>query len=284
MSATFVTPTTLDEVFDELTDDDAHVFAGGQSLVLLMNTGLFFADKLVSLARVPGLRDVRVEDGKVHLGAMCTHDELSRHPAVAQHLPAAVRMFRGIGNVRVRAAGTLGGNIVHADPAQDPPVLFTAMGGYVTLVGPDGQRRVDVADVSDFPLSTILEPDEVLTSVVVPVTGERVRCTYEKFLPGTKDDYATVSMGARVTFDDAGNVEDVRLAAGAIGGTVVQLHDEARAVVGGRLDDEEAMRALAEAVRESVSPYPDRRGSADYKRHLAGVVAVRALRACGEAR
>lgn len=280
MSVAFVRPQTLDEAFSELSDDESHVLAGGQSLVLLMNAGLLFASKLVSLSRIPGLRTVRAADGCLHLGAMCTHAELASHPLVRAHLPVAVGVFDSIGNVRVRAAGTLGGNIAHADPAQDPPVLLAAMGAEAVIAGPGGARSVAVGDISDSPFVTVLEPTEILTSVTVPIPGPAARCSYVKFLPGTQDDYATVSMCACVDVDEAGKVTDARLTAGAIGGAVVKLHDQAAALRGRSLDDDEALEAVGQAVREAVSPFPDRRGSPDYKRHLAGVIAVRALTGC----
>lgn len=262
-----------------MADEDALVLAGGQSLVLLMNIGLIVAERLVSIAGLPELRGVQAGDDGLDIGALCTHRELAEHPVIKRRLPAVASMFDGIGNIRVRNAGTIGGNLVHADPAQDPPVMLAVLGARAMVVGPAGERSLAVEDVAEGPLWPALERDELLTRVRVPWLGESDRTAYIKFLAGSHDDYATVSVGVRLTLDD-GVVSSARMAAGAVGPTVVVLDAAAEALHGRAPDDPDVQRELGERVRDLVSPIPDRRGSADYKREMAGVVARRAVQAC----
>lgn len=276
---TLLRPRTLSEALDALGDEDSVVIAGGQSIVLLMNTGLLAPERLVSIAALPELRGVEVGDDHLDVGALCTHQQLVDHPVLRDRLPVAARMFEGVGNVRVRNSGTVGGNLVHADPAQDPPVLLAALGASAIVVGTGGEREVAAEDVAAGPLWSSLDDDELLTRVRIPWLGPDDHAAYIKFLPGTFDDYATVSVAAKLTIVE-GRVEAARLTAGAVGATVAVLDDAAESLVGRDPTDPDALDELASRVRDAVSPFADRRGSADYKRQMAGVVARRAVQAC----
>lgn len=279
MSLTFRRPETLAQAFDDL-EEDALLLAGGQSLILLMNTGLLYPTRLVSLARLEELHGLRLDGDVIDIGALCTHERISTDPVVRARLPVAVRTFRNVGNARVRASGTLGGNLVHADPAQDPPVLLAALDAHVVIEGPGGRRLLASRDVATGPMSASLEEDEILTRVRVPMPGAGTVCSYIKFQSGSADDYATVSVAAKVTTDASGMVLDARLAAGAVGPTPLVLDEASELLAGRHLDDEDVLSAVGRAARDGVAPSSDRRGSADYKRAMTGVMVVRALRAC----
>lgn len=278
MGVAFARPETLDEALAELRrDDDVHLLAGGVSLVLLMNSGFMHPERIVSLAGVPELRGVTSTDDGLHLGAGSTHHELANDPLVREHLPAAAEMFSRIGNVRVRMAGTLGGNLAHADPAQDPATVLAVLDAVAVVVGPEGTRDVPVEQLADGPLSPTIGEDEIITRVRVPWPSAGVRCSYLKFLSGTKDDYATVSVACRLTLDDAGSVSDAALAAAAVGPTVMVLDEVARLLVGQEVDDDVLAR-VEEVAAGSVRPHGDRRGSAEYKQAMTGVIAADAVR------
>jgi aerobic carbon-monoxide dehydrogenase medium subunit len=280
VSLLYKRPTSLEEALEELSHEDALILAGGQSLVLLMNTGLLQPERLVALHGIDELHGVHVEGDHLDIGALCTHDQLARHPDLRRLIPAAARMFNHVGNIRVRSAGTLGGNLVHADPAQDPPVMLTALDARTEVAGPTGTRDVAVHDVALGPLYTSLEEDEILTRVRVPLLSARSGASYLKFLPGTQDDYATVSVAANLTLDEDGRVHAARLAAGAAGPKVVLLEQAAERLLGQFPTDEDVLHEAAAAARDEVSPTGDQRGSADYKRAMTEVITRRAVRAC----
>jgi carbon-monoxide dehydrogenase medium subunit len=276
MSVELLRPGTLAEAH-EMIDEDTILMAGGQSIVLLMNTGLLQPERIVLLDLVEELRGIDVTDDGIDIGALTTHQLLARHPAMATMVAATAETFGRVGNARVRSVGTLGGNLVHADPAQDPPVLLAALDATATLVGPGGSRVVATKDLALGPFMPALDEDEILTRVHVPRPAQRTGSAYVKFQAGTLDDYATVSVAACVHLDDSGVVRDARLAAGAVGPTVVPLDEAADLLVGQRTDDADVLAELREHVSMSVSPLGDRRGSADYKREMTGVVAARAV-------
>jgi aerobic carbon-monoxide dehydrogenase medium subunit len=283
MSPRWHAPTELREALQLLRDEeDAVLIAGGVSMVLFMNLGFLQPTDMVSLASLRELYGVQRTDREIDIGAMETHTRLAADPDLRATYPAAADMFRGIANVRVRNWGTVGGNLAHADPAQDPPVMLSALGASVHVVGPEGARSVPVAQLADGPLTPTIAEDEIITRIKIPVAADQsLRTAYVKFLPGTKDDYATVSIAAALRPDADGNLTDVRLAAGSVGPTVVALHAAAQRLEGQK-PDPDVLTSVADTVRDEVRPRSDRRGSADYKREMAGVMAQRAIRMCLE--
>lgn len=283
MSLLYARPSSLQEAVEELDDDEALLLAGGVSVVLLMNTGLLAPRKLVTLSRIGGIRGVEESDGEIRLGAMTTHEALARDPVLRSAVPCAGDVFGHIGNVRVRAWGTIGGNLAHADPAQDPPVLLAALDAAVVAIGPRGERRIRVSELADGPFSTVLAHDEIIRSVVLRRPPSSSRTAYIKLLPRTEDDYATVSAAASIDFDAAGVVRSAALVLGAVGPRPVVAEGAAALLVGQRADDRDVLDAVADDVRDAVRPTDDGRGSADYKRHVAGVTVRRTIQACTEA-
>jgi aerobic carbon-monoxide dehydrogenase medium subunit len=285
MSHRWHTPSDLGHALDLLHDDeDAVLIAGGVSMVLFMNVGFLQPADMVSLAGLRELFGVRRTDGGIDLGAMETHTRLATDTILRATYPAAADMFSGIANVRVRNWGTLGGNLAHADPAQDPPVMLTVLGASAEVVGSDGSRSVPVGELAAGPLTPNITDEEIITRIRIPVpSDDPLRTAYVKFLPGTKDDYATVSIAAALRCGDDGRLTDVRLAGGSVGPTVVDLASAAQCLEGQK-PDPDVLASVAEAVREQVHPRSDRRGSADYKREMAGLMTQRAVRACLEGR
>jgi aerobic carbon-monoxide dehydrogenase medium subunit len=276
MTAKFVAARTLEEAFAALADEDAVAIAGGVAVGLLSNLGMISAGCLVSISRIPELSGVRLDGDELVIGAAMTHGRLAADPVVRENCPELAEMFGRIGNIRVRAWGTVGGNLALAEPSQDPPVLLAALGAEVEAAGAGGTRRIPVAELGDGPMSTVLGPGELITKVVVPLPTPGERRSYRKFLPKTADDYATVSAAARVRFDGP-RISSASLFCGAVAPIPVSC-DRAAALLRGRtLDDPEQLTDVVSAVRDAVSPVADHRGSADYKREMAGVFAKRAL-------
>jgi aerobic carbon-monoxide dehydrogenase medium subunit len=276
MSAEFVVASSLDEAMAALADEDAVALAGGVAVGLLANLGLFSGARLVSLARVPELRGVRADDGSLVLGAAMTHAQLAADPVVRQRFPALSTMFGHIGNVRVRAWGTVGGNLALAEPSQDPPVLLSTLDAELLVHGPDGARRLPVAELSDGPMSTVLSQGELITNVVVPGLAADETCVYRKFLPRTADDYATVSVAVKLRAD-GDHVAAARLFCGSVGPVPVACDTATGMLLGRSITEHDRLDDVVEAVRDAVSPVTDHRGSADYKREMAGVFARRAI-------
>src|SRR5262249_19328328 len=158
--------------------------AGGTSVMLLMNLGLMEPTHLVSLRRVTQLRGITTtRDGGLEIKAMTTHRQLELSPDVQQFCPALTQTFGHVATIRIRNQGTVGGNLAHSDPAQDPPPMLIALGAEVHLKSASGERRIPLEDLFVGYLSTTLQPGEVLTSIRVPPLPAGTRATYVKFLP-----------------------------------------------------------------------------------------------------
>jgi aerobic carbon-monoxide dehydrogenase medium subunit len=272
---------TVDEALDLIEQhgaDESHLIAGGTSVMLLLNLGLIEPARLISLRRIKQLRGIQATpDGGLEIGAMTTHRQLELAPQVAAYCPALAATFGHVATVRIRNQGTLGGNLAHADPAQDPPPMLIALGGEVVLTSKNGQRSVRLDDFFVDYLTTTLAPGELLTSIRLPALPAGTNATYEKFLPRTRDDYATVSVAATMRLDPDGRCADVRVALGGAAG--VPLH--ARSVedaLRGELPTDQRIADAAALVLDLVDPPDDARGSAKYKRRMARVWTERALR------
>jgi carbon-monoxide dehydrogenase medium subunit len=270
-------PRSLDEVLDLLTryDADAHLLAGGTATVLLMRQGLLRPGHVVALRAIDELGGVsRTPDGGLRIGAMATHRAVERSPDAYAFSPALVDAFASVATVRIRNQATVGGNLAHADPAQDPPPMLVAFDGQVTVRSPRGERAVPVGDIAVDHFTSSLAHDEVITHVVLPPLAPGTRETYLKFLPKTADDYATVSVAATMRLEKDGRIADVRLVLGAVGPTPLRLRKVEDAMRG------QATDRLGEAIAmvpEQVEPLDDARGSAAYKREMARVWTARAM-------
>ena len=161
--------------------DDAAIYAGGTELLLAMKMGVARWPHLIDVKHVAGLGTIRLDGDAVRIGATVTHWDLERDPTVARALPALARLERNVANVRVRAAGTLAGNIAFAEPHADPPALLMALGARIVLQGRGGQRTVPLEQFVTGMYETGLGPDEIIVSIDVPVPPAGRRATYIKF-------------------------------------------------------------------------------------------------------
>jgi aerobic carbon-monoxide dehydrogenase medium subunit len=196
---------------------------------------------------------------------------------VHAYCPALSVTFGHVATVRIRNQGTLGGNLAHADPAQDPPPMLIALDAQVVLKSRAGERSLPLDEFFVDYLTTVLQPDEVLTSIRLPPLAPGTRATYEKFLPRTHDDYATVSVAATMRLDEDGRCELVRVALGGAAGVPVHARPVEDALWGEIPTDRHIADAAALVV-DLVDPPDDARGTAAYKRRMAGVWTERALK------
>jgi carbon-monoxide dehydrogenase medium subunit len=249
--------------------------AGATALVLLMRQGLVRPAHVVSL-RDAGLSGIRREpDGALWIGATTTIQDAATSGMVRAHSPALADAFVHVATVRIRCQATVGGNLAHADPAQDPPPMLIALGAEVELARAGGKRRrMAVEDFLVDQFTTAIEPGELLVRVRVPPLAPGTRATYVKFLPRTEDDYATVSVAAAVRVAD-GRIADVRIALGSVGATAIRARRTEEALRGA---DPGAIADAATLVRDEIDPIDDIRGSAKYKREMARVWTERAVR------
>jgi carbon-monoxide dehydrogenase medium subunit len=256
--------------------EDAHLVAGATAFTLLWRQGLLRPGHVIGLRRIASLGGITRAGGGLTIGATVTHRAIERSDDVAGYCPALTRTFASVATVRVRNQATLGGNLAHADPAQDPPPMLIALGAEVVAMSATGERTIPLDDLFVDVFTTSLRADEILTAVRFPALAPGTRATYLKFLPRTADDYATVSVAAALRLAGDGTVADLRVALGACGPTPVRARSVEAALKGLRPDATRIADA-ARRVDADIAPFDDVRGSSAYKRDMARVWTERAL-------
>lgn len=275
----FHTPGQLSEALGllEAHGEAARPMAGGTAVVNFLKQGLLTTEHLVSLERIPGLADIRLEPDGIHIGALVRHREVETSSIVREHAPLLAEVYSHVATVRIRNMATVGGGLAHADPAQDPPLGLMVLGARVRLVSTQGERTLPVGALFADYYETVIQPTELLVEVIVPPQPAAARTTYLKFLPRTQDDYATVAVAALAELRD-GVCQNLKIAVGAAGPTPIVATSAEHLVVGEK-PSSALMREAAATVLEQVDPLSDSRGPADYKRDMAVVFTRRALEA-----
>jgi CO/xanthine dehydrogenase FAD-binding subunit len=273
----FVAPSSVAAVLDELADPGAVLVGGGTSLALLARAGLIEPSRYVSVGGVPELRGIEVVGETLEIGTATTLRELARDARVQASVPALAYAADNVGNPRVRAVATLGGAICHGDPRQDLPPVLLAAGATLRVVSARGSREIEIAAFYTGFMDNLLEDDELVTAVVVPVSVG-FRSGYVRFTPNSADDYPTVAAAVSVSTDDDGLVRVARLALGGVDATAVLALEAAAALVGGVLDHD-SIQAAAHLAAEHCEPTSDNRGSEEYKRAMIDVILRRGLEA-----
>ncbi len=267
----YVAPETLDDAIRALSEggEEAKLLAGGHSLLPLMKLRLATPTLLVDLRKVPGLIGLDRSNGGWKIGAMTPHAVLERSP----ELGVVSRAAGTIADPQVRNRGTIGGSLVHGDPAADLPAVLLITEGSVTLRGSGGGRTVQASELFQDYLETSVGPDEVLTSVDLP-GFDGWGFGYQKF-NRRSEDWAMVAVSVLVKSAD-GQCEDVRVGLTNMGSVPLRARAVEEALRGQPLDAEKIARA-AEQAAEGTDPPADLNASSEYKRHLARVLCRRAL-------
>jgi carbon-monoxide dehydrogenase medium subunit len=272
-------PTTVEEAAALRAEhgDDAKLLAGGTALVLMLRNRLIAPRYLISLNTVEGWRDVAYEPGQgLRMGALATIAQAERAPAVRERYPALADTYHQVANIRVRWAATMGGNLTEADYASDPPAMLIALGASVRAVGPRGAREIALGDlITDF-YETALEPDEVLTEIVVPEPAPGTRSAYLKFQTRSSEDRPCIGIATTMRLNESGACDDLRVVVGAVAGTPQRV-PAAEAMARGELPSAELFRAIGDAYAQAIEPLDDIRASAWYRKRMIGVLVARAL-------
>jgi carbon-monoxide dehydrogenase medium subunit len=252
--------------------EEAAVYAGGTELLLAMKLGVARWPQLIDVKPIAALRGISASADLLRIGATVTHWELERDPAVAKALPALARLEANVANIRVRAVGTLAGNLAFGEPHADPPALLVALGARVVLEGPAGSRTLPVRDFITGMYQTALGADEIIVAIEIPIPAPGVRMAYVKFQVLERP---SVGIAAVATVRDGKFVGAPTVVVGAVDEMprTVPTAD----LAGAQARDPRTAEALAAAASAAVEPSDDLAGTAEYKRHIVGVFARRAL-------
>lgn len=260
---------------------DAKILAGGQSLIPLMRFRIGGAPVLIDINRIPDLEYIQETDGTLHIGALTREVDLDSSPFIRDRYPILYDTASMIADPVVRNWATVGGNIAHADPANDHPATMLALGAQVVATGPSGQRIIPIDQFfSDMTFETTLAPNEMLTELRLPAPTEGSGGAYFK-LERKVGDYAIAGVAAYITLDAQNNVTYAGIGLTNVGPTPIKARAAEQSLIGKPLDDA-AIHAAADLAADASQPTSDTRGPAEYKRDMVRTLTVRALRKARE--
>ncbi len=278
----YLAPRSLDEALGILAEhgDEAKVLAGGQSLVPLLNFRLVRPAHLVDLNEIAGLDGIRVENGRLAIGAMTRQRAVETSALVREHCPLLTEAMPQIGHVQIRNRGTIGGSLAHADPASELPAVVAVLDGELVLQSARGRRVLKAKQFFLGYLTTAAAPDELLVEARVPTMPPRTGSAFVEF-SRRHGDFAIVGIAATVTVDEAGVCTGCAIALTGVGGTPVVAREAAGALVG-VTPTADAFEDVGRRVSDAIEPEGDLHASSDYRKHLAGVLTRRALARAAE--
>jgi len=273
----YVAASSVDEAVQALAQagEDAKVLAGGQSLVPVLRLRLAAPTTLVDLNKISELRGVREDGDAIVVGAMTTHHDVINNELIAEHAALLALATQTVGDPQIRHRGTLGGALVHADPAGDLLAPALALDCEMVIVGPGGRRTVPAEEFFVDFFTTAVGPDELLVEVRIPKkTGWGAH--YEKF-NRVAQAWSIVGVAAMVR-TEGGSIAQARVALTNMGATPVRAAGVEQALIGQQASAE-TIRAAAEHAADGTSPTSDGSADADYREHLARVLTGRAVAA-----
>ncbi len=257
--------------------DEAKILAGGQSLIPLLRFRLARPSILIDINRVDGLEYIQETDGVLHIGAMTREADLDSSSLIRDRYPILLDTSSVVADPVVRNWATVGGNIAHADPANDHPATMLALGARVVARGAEGERVIPIDEFfTDMTFETVLKPNEVLTEIRIPAPPERSGGAYFK-LERKVGDYAIAGVAAYITLDSNGNVSYAGIGLTNVGSTPIKARDAEQSLLGKPLD-EASIHQAADLAAAASQPVSDTRGPAEYKRDMVRTLTVRALR------
>ena len=275
----YVAPTTVGEAIDALAKagDEAKVLAGGQSLLPVLRMRLNAPEIVVDLSRIEELRGIREEGEHLVIGAMTTHDAVATSDLVKEHALVLALATAEVADPQIRHRGTLGGALVHADPAGDLGAPVLALDAELVIAGPDGERTVAAADFFEDLFETAVGEGELLTAIRIPKhTGWGA--AYEKFVR-VSHQWSIVAVAATVRLDQ-GKIVEAAIGLTNMGSTPLRATAVEEALAGRSAGD---LGDACSSAADGTNPPTDLNADADYRKHLATVLTKRAVTAAAGA-
>lgn len=273
----YVEPASVAEASRFLAEhpEDARIYAGGTSLLLLMKQGIVRPDYLVNIKRIPELRYIENGSDTIRIGALTTHHDLEVSPVIREQLPAIAELEPQVANIRVRSTGTIGGNLGFAEPLTDLPPLLIALDARVKVADPNSERVFALEELFAGYYETTLQAHELITEVQVDRIKPGWGFRYLRFSVGS--DKPAVGCAVGVRLDPAsGKCVEARCVLGCVAPTPLRIR-EAEAVLQGNPYRADIAAEAGRLAAAACSPLDDLRGSAGYKRAMVGVLVGRAV-------
>jgi len=275
---TYACPQSVEEALSLLAQggEDTKLLAGGQSLVPLLNLRMAQVSALIDVNRLAELSFIKRENGVFRVGALTRHRQLEVSEEARAAQPLLPRAAAEVGHLAIRNRGTIGGSLVHADPAAEWPLVAVALDAQLMLRSQGGLRTVAVREFFLGPLTTAIEPDEMLCEVRFPIPSSQTVWGFQELCrrPG---DFALASVACQLTLDQNRVCTAAALAVGGAHSTPLFIAEIEKVAKGSR-GEEEAIKEAAEVAAAAVEPPSDIHGSAEFRRRMVKVLTVRALK------
>jgi CO/xanthine dehydrogenase FAD-binding subunit len=270
----YVVADSVEAAVAALGTGDAKIIAGGQSLVPMLNFRLLRPATLVDINRIPGLAFIRDDGDAIMIGALTRHHHLEMSPVIAAHFPVLTEAMTHVAHLAIRNRGTIGGSLSHADPAAELPMIAVLLDAKLRLVSASGTRTVAARDFFVDALTVDLVESEMLTEVALPKLPTKTGWGFEE-VSRRSGDFALAAVAVTMTLKD-GLIAQACIAMTGVAPTARRAGEAEAVLVGTRLD-QGVGDGVIEAIRAVAEPETDLHASADYRRHLVGVLARKAL-------
>ncbi len=273
----FFSPTSLSEAQQAVCDGAVSSWlAGGTDLLVGIRLGARDPARVIDLKQIPELTAIVIEDASVRIGAATSAFDVLHNSDVPTLFPGLAEALDLIGSTQIQGRCSAGGNLCNASPAADSIPALIANGARCSILGPDGERMLAVEDFVVGPNQNALAPGELLVELILPTPAAGTSDAYLRLTPRTEMDIAVAGAGVSITVDESGICTAARVAIGAVAPTALLVEGAAEALVGSQLD-QAAIDAAVVSVRAAATPISDKRGTAEYRTHVVGVLVARAL-------
>ncbi|MER9748289.1 xanthine dehydrogenase family protein subunit M [Mesorhizobium sp. M0140] len=273
----YIRPLSIEDAVGQLAGSagTAAILAGGSDLLVRMKGGFAEPELIVDIKAIDGLSEIRETAEGFSIGAAVPCAVLGENTALKKAWPGVVEAAKLIGSKQVQGRCTIVGNLCNASPAADSVPALVAAGAKAVVVGPAGRRTIPVQSVPTAPGKTSLAKGEIIEAILLDKRAPRSGDAYLRFIPRTEMDIAVVSAGVNLTLDEHGVVKSARVALGAVAATVLLVEEAAEVLIGSKLD-EATLERLAKVCAGACRPIDDKRGTVEFRRKVAGVLAKRA--------
>ena len=278
MSVNYLSPLTISEATEMLSQNSGStkILSGGTDLLVSMRLSKQTPDTIVDIKNIAQTREIIVEDNVVSIGAAVPAIQITEHPQIKEIFPGLVEATELIGSSQIQSRASLGGNLCNSSPAADTVPSLVANDAQCHIAGPRGERIILVNKFCTGPGKNILEADEFLVKLVLPLPKEQSSDAYLRFTPRNEMDIAVVGAGVSVNLDKSGTCKSARVALGAVAPTVMLLTEAANVLIDSRLEDSD-LNKLAALASNASRPINDKRGTSEFRKHVVGILAKRAV-------
>lgn len=272
----YIRPQSIEEAAGLLASaaGPAAILAGGSDLLVRMKGGFIEPELIVDIKAIAGLSEIKETADGFSIGAAVPCAVLGENAALKKAWPGVVEAAKLIGSKQVQGRCTIVGNLCNASPAADSVPALVAAGAKAVVAGPNGRRTIPVEAVPTGPGRTSLAKGEIIEAILLDKRAPNAGDAYQRFIPRTEMDIAVVSAGVNLSLDEAGAIKSARVALGAAAPTVLLVEEAAEVLVGSKLD-EATLERLAKICAGACRPIDDKRGTIEFRRKVAGVLAKR---------